>query len=184
MSSSGDRRSSLPTRRGHGGGAEDSALDRPSNQEAAESPYDHVPMVEIEAVRKLGPVPQDEPLRTLEIWTQNHVYEMTPAMVCVEVRDRASGAVDTTNEFLGQRLVGGQLRDGASIELSHPFPRPGSEAVFEKLEGGGGALSRTSAVSRVVLRLHVVTVDSRAVAPTWAQLKGSRVAPSPDRPER
>jgi hypothetical protein len=152
----------------------------PGGDEARPS-YDHVPMVEIEAVHQIGPVPQGEPYRTLEVWTQNRVYKMSPAMVCVEVRERAAGALVPDSEFLGQRLVGGQRREGATIELSHPFPRPGAEAVFEKLEGGSGALSRTSAVSRVVLRLHVVTVDSRGVAPTWAQLKQASIAPPSSR---
>jgi hypothetical protein len=134
-------------------------------------------MLELEAVHQQGPVPQDEPLRILEVWTQNRVYTMSPAMLCVEVVDRATGAVERASEFLGQRLVGGQIRDGSTIELSHPFPRPGSEAVFEKVDGTGGTLSRTSAVHRVVLRLHVVTVDSRAVAPTWARLKRASIAP-------
>ncbi len=143
---------------------------------AEPSAYDHVPMLEIEAVHQMGPVPQDEPLRTLEVYTQNRVYKMSPAMVCVEVRDLASGAVDPKSEFLGQRLAGGQHREGARIELTHPFPRPGSEAVFER-DGAAGSLSRTSTVKRVVLRLHVVTVDSRGVAPTWAQLKQASILP-------
>lgn len=176
--SSGGKRPSYPTRRGHGAPGEDAPAPPPVVV-APEDPYDHVPMVEIEAIYQQGPVAQDEPLRTLEVWTQNRVYKMSPSMICVEVFDPARGAIDRESEFLGQRLVGGQRREGSTIELSHPYPRPGSEAVFEKVDERGGALSRTSTVRRVVLRLHVVRVDSRGVAPTWAQLKKASILPPP-----
>jgi hypothetical protein len=178
MTKSDERHPSFPTRVGHGSGAELAPQGTPTDPSDEAHELDRVPMLEVEAIHQLGPVRQEEPLRILEVWTQNRIYKMSPAMLCVEVIDRASGAVDRTSQFLGQRLVGGQLREGEAIELSHPFPRPGSEAVFEKLAGSSGALSRTSTVRRVVLRLHVVTVDPRGVAPTWAQLKRSGVAPS------
>ncbi|MBC7173356.1 MAG: hypothetical protein H5U40_13035 [Polyangiaceae bacterium] len=184
MSGNADRRGSFPTRRGHGASANEPPSGSDPEPQSGESVYDHVPMVEVEAVHQQGPVPQDgEPLRTLEVWTQHHVYKMSPAMVCVEVRDLSTDAADRTSEFLGQRLVGGQRLDGARIELSHPFPRPGADAVFEKVDGSAGALSRTSPVRRVVLRLHVVTVDSRGVAPTWAELKRVSSRPAPGQPD-
>lgn len=136
------------------------------------SPLDHAPMVEIEVIHQHGPAPRAEhPYRTLEIYTQNRVYTMDPWMICVGVRDRAGGEHDD-HAFLGCRLVGGQHRSGERIELSYPFPRPGTEAVFENTQGQPGNFSRTSTVTRVVLRLHVVTVAPRRVAPTWAEITG------------
>jgi hypothetical protein len=182
MSHRDGQRPSFPTRVGYGGGVlPPNGAEGPPRPSAAPepAPYDSVPMLEVEAIYQQGPVPQDEPLRILEVWTRNRIYKMSPAMLCVEVVDRATGAVDRGSEFLGQRLVGGQLRDGAAIELSHPFPRPGAEAVFERAAGASGALSRTSIVSRVVLRLHVVKVDPRGVAPTWAELKKASIIPPP-----
>ena len=137
------------------------------------SPLDHAPLVEIEVIHQHGPAPHaDRPYRTLEVYTQNRVYTMDPWMTCVGVRDR-TGDAHAEHAFLGCRLVGGQHREGERIELSYPFPRPGTEAVFERPEGKPGTFARTSTVTRVVLRLHVVTVAPRSVAPTWSEITGS-----------
>lgn len=137
------------------------------------SPTDNTPLVEIEVIHQHGPAPRAErPYRTLEVYTQNRVYTMDPWMTCVGVRDRA-GDEHVEHAFLGCRLVGGQHREGERIELSYPFPRPGTEAVFEQPEGKAGTFARTSTVTRVVLRLHVVTVAPRSVAPTWSEITGS-----------
>ena len=129
------------------------------------------PIVEIEVVHQSGPAPHTEyPLHTLEVWTQNRIYTMDPAMVCVQVAERASLAPIAAHPFLGQRLVGGQSREGDSIELSYPFPRPGTEAVFEEPDSKIGHFSRTSTVTRVVLRLHLISVNPNVVAPTWAEI--------------
>ncbi|NOY90719.1 MAG: hypothetical protein GXP55_05865 [Deltaproteobacteria bacterium] len=139
----------------------------------ASSPLDHAPLVEIEVIHQHGPAPRaDRPYRTLEVYTQNRIYTMNPWMTCVGVRDRA-GDEHPEHAFLGCRLVGGQHREGERIELSYPFPRPGTEAVFERPEGKPGTFARTSTVTRVVLRLHVVTVAPRSVAPTWSEITGS-----------
>jgi hypothetical protein len=113
------------------------------------------------------------PLVEIEVWTRNRVYTLDPMLSCVEVRDRATREVVDGHPFIGMRLVGGQHREGDSIELSYPFPRPGTEAVFERSHEKRGQFSRTSAVTRVVLRLHIVTVAPGHVVPTWEEITGS-----------
>lgn len=133
------------------------------------------PVVEIEVIHQHGPAPNTErPFQTLEVWTQNTVYVMDPTMVCVSVRDRATHQGQAGHPFIGRRLVGGQTRQGENIQLSYPFPRPGTEAVFEdgkeRRGGGYGGFAQTSTVTRVVLRLHMVTVTPSALTPTWAEI--------------
>ena len=131
----------------------------------------HTPMVEIEVIHQHGPAPNtDRPFQTLEVWTQNHVYIMDPSMECVYVRERTAPHPLPTHPFVGHRLVGGQSRQGETIQLSYPFPRPGTEDVFENPDSQRGVFSRTSTVTRVVLRLHVITVTPKAVTPTWAEI--------------
>ncbi len=131
---------------------------------------DH-PLVEIEVLHQHGPAPRmEQPAQTLEVWTQNRIYTMDPSNACVLVTDRKSGREDREHPFIGFRLVGGQHRDGDTFELSYPFPRPGTEAVFEHPDSRRGNFSRTSTVTRVVLRLHVVTVAQSRVVPTWSDL--------------
>lgn len=133
--------------------------------------HDRVPLVEIEIVHEHGPAPQMErPWRTVEVWTRNRIYTMGASMVCIDVRDRATRKSVADHPFLGKRLVGGQHREDDVIELSHPFPRPGTEAVFESGGGRHGGFSRTSTVDRVVLRLHVITVAPTSVVPTWEEI--------------
>jgi len=140
------------------------------------------PIIEIEVVHQSGPAPQTEhPLRTLEVWTQNRVYTMDPSMLCVQVSERATLEPIEEHPFLGQRLVGGQSSEGTAIELSYPFPRPGTEAVFEEPDSKVGHFSRTSTVTRVVLRLHLISVNPSVVAPTWAEIT-SHTGPFPKPP--
>lgn len=140
------------------------------------------PLVEIEVIHEHGPAPNTEkPWRTLEVWTRNRIYTLDPTLSCVEVRDRGSREIVHDHPFLGMRLVGGQHREGDSIELSYPFPRPGTEAVFERPDSTRGHFSRTSAVTRVVLRLHIVTVAPSSVVPTWEEITGGLQAYSDDR---
>ncbi|MGE3633927.1 MAG: hypothetical protein AB7P00_28760, partial [Sandaracinaceae bacterium] len=79
--------------------------------------------------------------------------------------------------LLGARLVGGQRRDGESMELRHPFPRPGSEAVFEQSKGRQVRFSQTSSVTRVVPRLRVLTVASDNLLPTWEEITSKTDSP-------
>lgn len=133
------------------------------------SAHDRTPLVEIEVMHQHGPSPHmDRPSQVVEVWTLNRVYIMDASMVCVSVTDRASGQPNAGHAFVGCRLVGGQHRDGDTFELSYPYPRPGTEAVFE--HPGHARFSRTSPVQRVVLRLHVVTVAPNRLVPTWADI--------------
>ncbi len=156
---------------------------RPSEPPSPRAKPRGTPVLEVEVVHEHGPAPStDRPWRTVEIWTRNRIYTLDSIMQCIEVVDRASRDVVTDHPFLGMRLVGGQHREGERIELSYPFPRPGTEAVFE-LPGKtkrAGSFSRTSAVTRVVLRLHIVTVSPGYVIPTWEEITGSLLPPPPD----
>ena len=153
-----------------------------SRRGAPKSGQRGTPLVEIEVIHEHGPAPSTErPWRTLEVWTRNRVYALDSRMLCIEVVDRGTRAVIAEHPFLGLRLVGGQHREGESIELSSPFPRPGTEAVFEQAEvKRGGTFSRTSAVTRVVLRLHIVTVAPNYVVPTWAEITHNFSGPFPN----
>ncbi len=138
--------------------------------------HDDQPLVEIEVVHQHGPAPRmEQPAQTLEIWTQNRIYTMDPSNICVAVTDRKSGQDDLDHPFLGFKLVGGQHRDGETFELSYPYPRPGTEAVFEHPSSSRGNFSRTSTVTRVVLRMHVVTVAQQRVVPTWTDITKSEI---------
>ncbi|MEM6957298.1 MAG: hypothetical protein AAF411_26220 [Myxococcota bacterium] len=135
------------------------------------NPLDRVPLVDIEVMHQHGPAPRmDRPSHVVEVWTQNRVYTMDSTMCCVRVVDRATNQEDARHGFLGFRLVGGQHGDGQNFELSYPFPRPGTEAVFEHPKHHRGRFSRTSTVERVILRLHVVTVAQSSIVPTWSDI--------------
>ncbi len=154
-----------------------------SNQDAARQVVEHVAagvvkvggttqdFLEIETTHTRGPAPRTEgPKKIVEIWTRNRVYVLDSALICVEVVDRSSGEMSPEHSFLGRRLVGGQRRHHDDIELSFPYPRPGSEAVFEDPRGPKGQYWQTSTVARVVLRLHVITVTPNQVVPAWERL--------------
>ncbi len=133
--------------------------------------HDDVPLVEVEVVHQVGRAPRvEQPAGVLEVWTQNRIYTMDPALTCISVANRDSGKTDESHPFLGYKMVGGQHRDGESFEISYPYPRPGTEAVFEHPDSRRGAFSRTSTVTRVVLRLHVVTVSQGVLVPTWSRI--------------
>lgn len=138
-------------------------------------PPEHVRIIEVEVVHETGTAPSQEVFdRSVEVWTQNHVYLLDPQMVCTEVRSIATGKSAVGHELLGTRLVGGQLDGQPSIQLSYPFPAPGSTAVFQANKNGRKQYSRTSAVSRVVLRMHLLTVNASEVIPTWKEITSPR----------
>lgn len=134
-------------------------------------PPEPMRMIEVEVLHETGAAPSQEVFdRSVEIWTQNHVYILDPQMVCTAVRSIASGKESSGHELLGTRLVGGQLDGQPSIQLSYPFPAPGSTAVFQAVRDGRKQYSRTSGVRRVVLRLHVLTVNATDVIPAWKEI--------------
>ena len=141
--------------------------------EAMRRPPKGPPAVDIDLVyeRRSAPLP-DQPWVFLEIWTRNTIYQLDSALLCVDVIDQATRRSVGDHALRGARLVGGQSRDGEAMELSHPFPRPGSEAVFEQLSGRHVRFSQTSTVTRVVMRLRVLTVDPEQLLPTWEDVSG------------
>lgn len=131
------------------------------------------PAVDIDLIheRRTAPLP-DHDWTFVEIWTRNTIYALDSRLVCIAVVDQSSRRTHSEHALIGARLVGGQRRDGDAMELSHPFPRPGSEAVFEQSKGRQVRFSQTSTVTRVVLRLRVLTVASDNLLPTWEEITG------------
>jgi hypothetical protein len=137
------------------------------------------PAVDIDLIheRRTAPLP-DHDWTFVEIWTRNTIYALDSRLVCIAVIDQNTRRNHPDHALLGARLVGGQRRDGESMELSHPFPRPGSEAVFEQSKGRQVRFSQTSTVTRVVLRLRVLTVASDNLLPTWEEITGRHDVPA------
>lgn len=129
------------------------------------------PMVEVEVSVEHGSAPRTDTLRRVyEVWTNNHVYTLDSRLRCLDVRATGTNNMVADHPFIGTRLVGGQLHSNGSVEMSYPLPRPGSCAVFEAHKGNRRQFSRTSAVTRVVLRLRVVSVTDAAAVPTWEEV--------------
>ncbi len=131
------------------------------------------PAVDIDLIheRRTAPLP-DQKWVFVEIWTRNTIYALDSRLVCIDVVDQHTRRSIQEHALLGARLVGGQRRDGEAMELSHPFPRPGSEAVFEQSKGRQVRFSQTSSVTRVVLRLRVLTVASDHLLPAGDEITG------------
>lgn len=138
----------------------------------------NVPAVDIDLVyeRRSAPLP-DQPWVFLEIWTRNTIYALDARLVCIDVVDQLTKRSHGDHPLRGARLVGGQAREGDAMELSHPFPRPGAEAVFEQMQGRHVRFSQTSTVTRVVMRLRVLTVTPEQLLPTWEEVTGSHKIP-------
>jgi hypothetical protein len=125
------------------------------------------PLIEVDVVRERGRIPRPDPTQgCYEIWTQNTVYFVDARMRCVQVRDLSTGTAKTDHPFLGARLVGGQMQEPA-MEMSQPLPRPGSCAVFDLRKNNRRHFTRTSAVERIVLRIHIVTIVDGTEVPSW-----------------
>ena len=99
-------------------------------------------------------------------------WRLSPATTCTCSTRRKANTTTQVNDssFLGSRLVGGQLNSDDAIELSYPFPRPGANAVFEVRKGRAKQFHSTSPVTRVVMRLSIVTVTRTRVIPTWEEI--------------
>jgi hypothetical protein len=132
-------------------------------------------ILEVEITQERGRTPRPDPLRrSFEVWTQNTVYVLDSRMRCIEVLSPGSTEPKNDHPFLGSRLVGGQVQHEGSIEMSYPFPRPGSFAVFEMRKGTRRQFSRTSAVERVVVRERIVTLLGPS-EPTWPDIGRDQV---------
>jgi hypothetical protein len=150
----------------------------PAAVEAPRVRRGQVPAVDIDLVyeRRSAPLP-DQPWVFLEIWTRNTIYALDARLVCIDVIDQLTKRSHGDHPLRGARLVGGQAREGDAMELSHPFPRPGAEAVFEQMQGRHVRFSQTSTVTRVVMRLRVLTVTPEQLLPTWEEVTGSHKVP-------
>jgi hypothetical protein len=137
------------------------------------------PAVDIDLIheRRTAPLPDHE-WTFVEIWTRNTIYALDSRLVCIAVVDQNTRRSHPDHALIGARLVGGQRRESEGMELSHPFPRPGSEAVFEQSKGRQVRFSQTSTVTRVVLRLRVLTVASDNILPTWEEITGRHDVPA------
>ena len=130
------------------------------------------PFVEVELVYERGHIGMaTQPWRALEVWTQNRIYVTDWNMRCLDVIERPTGESDPHHPLLGAFLAGGQRQEDDRMEMSYPCPRPGTEAVFE-YRGVRKGYVNTSTVTRVVLRLRILTVESERAVPMWEELVG------------
>jgi hypothetical protein len=125
--------------------------------------------------------------RFLEVWTQNRIYAIDLGLRCFDVLDRGSLRPVPDHGLLGARLVGGQRRTESGLELMHPFPAAGFEAVFEQEVGGKVAsFSYSSTVTRVIMRMRRSTVEGETAEAPWhevasaARLGGPSAEREPD----
>jgi hypothetical protein len=141
------------------------------------------PFVEVELSYERGQtgMPQER-WRAVEVWTRNRIYVCDWNMLCIEVVDRRTGKADPGHALLGSVLAGGQRQSDEGMEMTYPLPRPDTEAVFEYQDPRKGYVS-TSTVTRVVVRLRVLTVPRANVRPTWEHLTSShRIATPKQKP--
>jgi hypothetical protein len=136
--------------------------------------FGNLPAIEIELVHEVRRPPSvDRPWAMLEVWTQNTVYSIGLDMRCIEVTDIATQKPNLEHGLLGARLLGGQHDEDGQTFLSHPYPRPGTEAVFEQPRPADGVIfSHSSTVTRVVLRLRQLTIVTGGAHQSWDQIAG------------
>jgi hypothetical protein len=122
------------------------------------------------------------PTVMLEIWTLNRLYLVDANMICTDVIDRRSGARDLQHANLGSRLGGGQRRYGKTLHVSRPFPVPGTEAVFERLDKKRAA-GVTSKVERVVMHIRVTSIvlDEKGA---WDDVTSALLMPNAPAPRK
>jgi hypothetical protein len=131
-----------------------------------------LPAIEIELVNEIRRPPAvEKPWAMVEVWTQNRIYRIDVNMVCIDVVEIGSNASVHDHGLIGARLLGGQHVEEGTTFLSHPFPRPGTEAVFEQPRPAGGVMfSHSSTVTRVVMRLRQLSIVTGGAEPTWDQI--------------
>lgn len=134
--------------------------------------FSNLPALDVELVHEVRRPPAvDRPWAMLEVWTQNRVYAVDINMKCIEVVDIATQKPLPDHGLLGARLLGGQHVEDGNTFLSHPFPRPGTEAVFEQSRPSDAAMfSHSSTVTRVVLRLRQLTIVNGGEKQSWDQI--------------
>ena len=133
------------------------------------------PFVEVEMVHDPAyPGVTERRWCALQVWTLNRIYDIDWGMRCFGVRDRQSGEVAPDHHLIGAHLAGGQIKGNSALELTYPIPRPGVTAVFEVRDEAKLEYVTTSEVTRVVLRLRVISFPEVAdAAPKWEELSGS-----------
>ena len=131
------------------------------------------PFIEVELayVRGSAGMPT-EGWQAVEVWTQNRVYVVDWNMRCIEVIDAKTREPDRAHALLGALLAGGQVQTEDGLEMTYPLPRPGTDAVFEYTAPRAGFIT-TSRVSRVVVRLRVLTVAREQASSKWDEITGT-----------
>ncbi len=126
--------------------------------------------------------PQVTPTVMLEVWTLNRLYLVDANMICTDVIDRKTGARDPSHANIGARLGGGQRRYGKTLHVSRPFPVPGTEAVFERLDKKRAA-GVTSKVERVVMHIRVTSIvlDEKGA---WDDVTSALLMPAAPAPKK
>jgi hypothetical protein len=165
-----ERLSRMSTLIGFGDGAEMERIadDLPMSDHPRGQPVSF-PEVEIVAERG-GPDLIKSAWSAYMIWTQRRIYCVDSGLVCCAVLDRASFMPVTEHPVMGCRLAFGQRRDasGTIVQVTHPLPEEGTNAVFSAQVGQRVRWSETSPVTRVVLRQHrvdLVIQDRRSSIP-------------------
>lgn len=110
------------------------------------------------------------PWRALDVYTRNRIYSVDASMTCVEVVERATGRAEANHPFLGARLTGGQRRENDVLEITFPYPLPGTEAVFQKGSGRNPDFGTTSRVEQVVVRVRVLHAPLNGMAAAWERV--------------
>jgi len=113
-----------------------------------------------------------------EVRTQNRIYCLDDKLVCMHVLDAETRQIEPSHSLHGARLLGGKVPEtsGGAAELSHPLPRRGAYAVFERRVGRRVNLSETSEVSGILIRLRVVDVSEPQGARVWRKVTGQKAA--------
>ncbi len=102
-----------------------------------------------------------------EVRTCNRIYCLDEALMCMHVLSREDRQLEPAHSLIGARLMGGKVvgPGGDTAELSHPLPRRGAMAVFERRVGRRVSLSETSEVEGILVRLRVVDVSAEHIRP-------------------
>ena len=133
------------------------------------------PSVEVELVcEPVLPGQSERAWCAVRVWTLNRIYDVDWGMRCFAVSDRETGRGEPDHRLIGAHLAGGQIRGEAALELTYPIPRPGVTAVFELRDEPKLEYVATSEVTRVVLRLRVLSIPGVADgSPKWEELSDS-----------
>ncbi len=128
----------------------------------------HGSPLELTVVQSRGATLTDalKPWVAFEIWTRHRVYLIGCQMRCVGVFNRTESRDETTHPLIGALLSGGRGQSGDDVQLTQPFPLPGTKAVFRYEVGARQAtrFATSSAVERVVLRLGLTTLEGSGTA--------------------